>query len=172
MIPALAAAAVAGFASWPAMEYLVHGVLSHRLRTFVSPMHWEHHEDEHSVFTSARAWIPAAIFLWGTLSLALGAAISAGFVAGLLVGFQRYEHVHWAIHFREPRDERERVRRLHHLAHHYRDPSMYHGVTTRFFDRLLGTLPADHEAAYASMADRPLLVARDHRSPAERRARA
>ncbi len=156
----LAAWAIAGFASWPAMEYLVHGILSHRLRTFVSPMHWVHHEDEHAVFTSATAWIPAAIFLWVALSAAIGAAAAGSFVAGLLVGFQRYERVHWAIHFREPATARDRLRRLHHLAHHHCDPSKYHGVTTRFFDRLLGTLPADHERAYASVADRPVLVAR------------
>ncbi|MBU6280898.1 sterol desaturase family protein [bacterium] len=172
MRPVLVAWALAGFASWPAMEYLVHGVLSHRLRTFVSPMHWEHHEDEHAVFTSASAWVPASAFLWAMLALAIGATASAAFLAGLLVGFQRYERVHWAIHFREPRDERERVRRLHHLAHHYRDPSMYHGVTTRLLDRLCGTLPADHEQAYASVADRPLLVARTGESAPVRRARA
>ena len=161
----LAGAACLGFVSWPAVEYLVHGVLSHRLRTFVSPMHWEHHEDEHSVFTSASAWVPAAIFLWAVLSMPVGPWVSAAFVAGLLLGFRRYEHVHWAIHFREPRNERERTRRLHHLAHHFCDPSMYHGVTTRLLDRLLGTLPSDHERAYASVADRPLLTARTGKAP-------
>jgi len=156
----LAGAALLGFVSWPAVEYLVHGVLSHRLRTFVSPMHWEHHEDEHAVFTSASAWVPAAIFLWAAGSLALGVAVAGAYVAGLLVGFQRYERVHWAIHFREPRDARERRLRVHHLAHHHCDPSMYHGVTTHLFDRLLGTLPDDHERDYASVAGLPVLTAR------------
>ena len=156
----LATWTLAGFLSWPSMEYLVHGILAHRLRTFVSPLHHEHHVDEYAVFTSVRAWVPAATLLWAMLSVALGAASSAAFVGGLLAGFLRYERVHWRIHFREPRNDRERRLRLHHLAHHYRDARMYHGVTTRFFDRLLGTLPADHEAAYASVAGRPLLVAR------------
>ena len=38
----LATWTLAGFLSWPAMEYLVHGILAHRLRTFVSPLHHEH----------------------------------------------------------------------------------------------------------------------------------
>ena len=28
-----------GFGCWPAMEYFVHGILAHRRRTFVSPLH-------------------------------------------------------------------------------------------------------------------------------------
>ena len=32
-----------GFASWGLLEYAIHGFLSHRLRTPVSPIHWGHH---------------------------------------------------------------------------------------------------------------------------------
>ncbi|MDX1650830.1 MAG: sterol desaturase family protein, partial [Myxococcota bacterium] len=78
-------------------------------------------------------------------------------VAGLLAGFARYEYVHWRIHFRAPRSARERLLRSHHLAHHVRDASAYHGVTTRLWDRAFGTLPDRWPEDYARVADHPPL---------------
>ena len=56
----------------------------------------------------------------------------------------------------------ERRLRAHHLAHHFRNPLAYHGVTTRFWDRALGTLPAHCERDYARVADRPPLPGRSN----------
>lgn len=152
-----ALAVVAGLLAWPLLEYFVHGLLSHRWRTFASPMHWGHHIDPHAVFTSPAAWVPASLALWMLCSLAAGPATAAAFTAGVVLGFLRYEVHHWRIHFREPRTAHERLMRLHHLAHHFCDPRSYHGVTTRFWDIAFRTLPADHERHYASVSDRPLL---------------
>jgi hypothetical protein len=41
----LALAVFAGFASWGFIEYVIHGLLSHRFKTFVTPLHWGHHID-------------------------------------------------------------------------------------------------------------------------------
>lgn len=152
-----AAAALAGFLAWPLVEYLVHGVLAHRLRTFVGPLHGAHHREPHAVFTSPLAWAPAALLLFGALTAALGPGLAGAAVAGLLLGFVRYEYVHWRIHFRAPRSARERLLRSHHLAHHFRDASSYHGVTTRLWDRAFGTLPDRWRDDYARVADRPPL---------------
>lgn len=157
MTTRLLVAPIAGILAWPFVEYLVHGVLSHRWRTFASPMHWGHHVDPRAVFTSPAAWVPAALGLWAAGSLAVGPATAGAFTAGLVAGFLRYEVAHWRIHFREPRTPHERLMRLHHLAHHFRDPGAYHGVTTRFWDRVLGTLPADRGQAYRAVAEVPLL---------------
>jgi sterol desaturase/sphingolipid hydroxylase (fatty acid hydroxylase superfamily) len=147
-----------GLVLWPVIEYGIHGVLAHRLRSFVSPLHWEHHKHPRRVFTSPLAWVPGAALLFGVFAYLLGAATAGALVAGVLAGFGRYEYLHWRFHFREPRSARERRLRAHHLAHHFRNPKAYHGVTTRLFDRLLGTLPAEHESDYAAVADRPPLT--------------
>ncbi len=146
-----------GLLSWSFVEYLVHGILSHRFKTFVSPLHWGHHKNAHNVFTSPLAWVPILMLFWAAGSLLVGMAASGAFTAGLLLGFLRYEYLHWRIHFRAPRNRRERQRRAHHLAHHFCNPKMYQGVTTRFWDRVFGTLPADAERDYAKVADRPPL---------------
>jgi len=144
----------AGFASWGFVEYGIHGLLSHRFQTFVSPLHWQHHREPHAVFTAPLAWVPGAVLGVVVFSLAIGKVAAIAFVGGLLVGFARYEYRHWRIHFREPRSARERLLRSHHLAHHFCDPNAYCGVTTRTWDRVFGTLPARWREDYAKVADR------------------
>ncbi|MEE8313046.1 MAG: sterol desaturase family protein [Myxococcota bacterium] len=139
-----------GLAVWPLVEYAVHGWLSHRFRTPVSGFHLAHHRDARRVFTSPTAWVPLTIVIW----LLLGPA----FALGLLCGFARYEYVHWRIHFRAPRNARQRRLHAHHLAHHICDSKAYYGVSTRLWDRLLGTLPATWQADYARVADLPPLA--------------
>jgi sterol desaturase/sphingolipid hydroxylase (fatty acid hydroxylase superfamily) len=145
-----------GWLVWPLLEYAVHGGLAHGMRTPVTPFHWGHHEAPERVFTSPLAWIPAVLALCAALGLALGFAAGTALVAGLLAGFFRYEYVHWRIHFRAPRSAHEHRRRAHHLAHHERNPAAYYGVTTDFWDRVFGTLPAapERERDYAAVAER------------------
>ena len=70
--------------------------------------------------------------------------------------------MHWRFHFRPPASERERRLRAHHLAHHFRNPRAYHGVTTRFWDRVFGSLPAECERDYAAVIDLPPLEGRSN----------
>ena len=135
-----------GLAAWTLLEYAVHGWLSHRFRTPVGALHFEHHRDARRVFTSPTAWVPIA----GLAFLVLPAA----FALGLLSGFLHYEYVHWRLHFRTPKSARGRRLRAHHLAHHACNPRAYYGVTTRFWDRVFGTLPRSWEKDYASVAAR------------------
>jgi dihydroceramide fatty acyl 2-hydroxylase len=155
LFPALVAA---GFLVWPFLEYLIHGVLSHRFRTPAAAMHWSHHRDASRVFTPVTVWLPIALLLWAGGAQLVGAAPAGAVVLGVLAGFLRYEHVHWRIHFRAPVNAREELRRVHHLSHHFRDPNAYHGVTTRFWDRVFGTLPAHHRDDYARVASRAPLT--------------
>jgi dihydroceramide fatty acyl 2-hydroxylase len=146
-----------GFLGWSLVEYGIHGFLSHRLKTFVSPMHWGHHRTPAAVFTSPIAWVPIAALLFGLGAWITTTSIAAATTAGLLTGFARYEWLHWRIHFRTPRNAGERRLREHHLAHHFVNPRVYHGVTTRFWDRVFGTLPATAARDYARVADRPAI---------------
>lgn len=147
-----------GLLAWPLVEYTVHGLLSHRLHTFVTPLHGVHHKEPRAVFTSPVAWVPVTLLLAALATAALGAELGIAVICGALAGFFRYEYIHWRIHFRAPRNPREARRRAHHLAHHYCDPRNYHGVTTRFWDRAFGTLPEKWERDYARAATRAPLT--------------
>ena len=149
-----AALVAAGLLAWPLLEYVIHGVLSHRLRTPAAAMHWTHHRDARRVFTPLAVWLPVALLLWAAGAQVAGAAPAGAVVLGIVAGFLRYEHVHWRIHFRAPANARQELLRVHHLSHHFRNPNAYHGVTTRFWDRVFGTLPAHHRDDYARVAER------------------
>jgi len=59
-----ALAFAAGLFAWTLLEYVIHGVLGHAHRTFVTPLHAVHHRDPRAVFALG-AWIPAAVVLGG-----------------------------------------------------------------------------------------------------------
>jgi hypothetical protein len=151
-----------GLFLWPFLEYAIHGWLAHRFRTFASPLHWAHHAEPHRVFTSPIAWVPGALALFLVVGALAGPAPAGALVSGIVTGFLRYELVHYKIHFTMPRSRRRSLLRAHHLAHHFCNPNAYHGVTTRWVDRLFGTLPANHAADYAKVATRPPLTGRSN----------
>ena len=132
-----------GFTSWTLLEYGIHGVLSHRWRTPAAAMHASHHADPRAVFTPPVAWLPALGVVTAASVLVLGRRSGLAFALGTLAGFARYERFHYRIHFDEPRNDRERALFAHHMSHHYRDRRRAHGVTTRAWDRVFGTMPAE-----------------------------
>lgn len=151
----IAAAGGLGWLSWSLVEYGIHGVLSHRLRTFVSPLHWSHHRTPAAVFTSPLAWVPLAGVIFAVAMVTAGPLLGGAFAGGLLAGFLHYEVVHWRIHFRKPRGARQERLRAHHLAHHFVNPRAYFGVTTPLWDRVLGSRPDGWESDYARAAAQP-----------------
>lgn len=153
---------LAGFLFWGLLEYAIHGLLAHRWKTFVSPLHGNHHRNPRNVFTTPIAVLPIALFLVGAATLAAGPLRAAFLVGGVVAGFARYEWMHWRFHFRAPRSKRERLLRSHHLAHHYYNARIYHGVSTRFWDRVFGTLPVGWETDYARVKDSAPLTGRSN----------
>ena len=158
MIAEIIGLLLAGFLFWGLLEYAIHGLLAHRWKTFVSPLHWNHHRNPRNVFTTPIAVLPITLLLFGATTLVASPLRASCFVVGVLAGFSRYEWMHWRFHFREPRSARERLLRSHHLAHHFCNPRIYHGVSTRFWDRIFGTLPAGWESDYARVAERAPLT--------------
>jgi sterol desaturase/sphingolipid hydroxylase (fatty acid hydroxylase superfamily) len=129
---ATAAIFIAGLFAWTFIEYFIHGWMSHRLNTFVTPLHDAHHRDPHAVFTIG-AWMPAfAIWLLG-FGL-FGFSRWFVFYTGTLAGFMIYEAVHYRIHFAYPASRLEERLRTRHLVHHYRAPDACFGVTTGLWD--------------------------------------
>jgi sterol desaturase/sphingolipid hydroxylase (fatty acid hydroxylase superfamily) len=136
---------IAGLLSWTLLEYAIHGVMAHLLKTFVTPIHLEHHRDPHAVFAIG-SWIPSILALAALYHL-FGFAPGVVFYAGLFCGFCIYEILHYRFHFAPNLTPWERHLRAHHLVHHLRRPKMCLGVTTSFWDRVFGTEPSPEESA-------------------------
>ncbi|MGH7924157.1 MAG: sterol desaturase family protein [Candidatus Binatus sp.] len=131
---------LAGLFAWTLVEYVIHGLLGHARRTFVTPLHNVHHRDPRAVFALG-AWIPTAVALGGAWWM-FGLAPGVIFYAGIVCGFAAYEYVHYRIHFAEPSCAIEERLRARHLAHHMSEPDAIFGVTTRLWDVLFDTEPA------------------------------
>ncbi len=88
---------IAGLFAWTLVEYVIHGVLGHAHRTFVTSLHDVHHRDPRAVFALG-AWIPTAVVLAGATAW-FGLAPGVVFYGGIVCGFAVYEYVHYRIHF-------------------------------------------------------------------------
>ncbi|HEY2665076.1 MAG TPA: sterol desaturase family protein [Candidatus Binataceae bacterium] len=130
---------LAGLFGWTLVEYVIHGVLGHAHRTFVTQLHDVHHRDPHAVFALG-AWIPTAIVLAGAIAF-FGLAPGVVFYGGIVCGFAVYEYVHYRIHFVSPANAVEERLRTRHLAHHASEPDAIFGVTSRIWDVVFGTEP-------------------------------
>jgi dihydroceramide fatty acyl 2-hydroxylase len=130
---------IAGLFAWTIVEYVIHGVLAHSHRTFVTPLHNGHHLDPRAVF-AMRAYIPTAVVLI-VLSIIFGTAPGMILLFGIVAGFVVYEFVHYRIHFATPSCAVEERLRARHLAHHVKEPDAIFGVTTRIWDVVFGTEP-------------------------------
>ena len=129
----------AGVFAWTLLEYVIHGVLGHAHRTFVSGLHEVHHRDPRAVFALG-SWVPVIVVMLGALVF-FGAAPGVVFLGGVAAGFAGYELIHYRIHFSRPSCALEERLRGRHLAHHFKEPDAIFGVTTRLWDVVFGTEP-------------------------------
>src|SRR5260370_4606784 len=123
--------------AWTLLEYVIHGVLGHAHRTFVTGLHEVHHRDPRAVFALG-AWITVAIVLSAGWAI-FGVAPAVIFLGGVAAGFAGYEFIHYRIHFARPSCAIEARLRARHLAHHFREPDAIFGVTTRLWDVVFGS---------------------------------
>jgi len=130
---------IAGLFAWTLVEYVIHGVLGHSHRTFVTGLHNVHHRDPRAVF-AMRAYIPTAVVLI-VLSITFGTAPGMILLFGIVAGFAVYEFIHYRIHFATPSCAAEERLRARHLAHHVKEQDAIFGVTTRIWDVVFGTEP-------------------------------
>ena len=133
---------LAGALLWTLLEYVMHRFLLHG-GSRIAGLHDAHH-------AQARAWIGTPTWLSVTAiagmalpTLLFGAPvfIYLSLTVGLMAGFLLYGLIHHAIHHGEPRILARTLSRSarRHFEHHRRGGVGNFGVTTEFWDRLLGT---------------------------------
>jgi sterol desaturase/sphingolipid hydroxylase (fatty acid hydroxylase superfamily) len=133
----------AGGGAWTLLEYLLHRFVLHRMPPF-SAMHAVHHASPRALvatptwITLAALWLVFFVPAWWWYSF----NVASGVIAGVMAGFLWYGILHHAIHHGRPRRLASLVpicaRR--HARHHCSGHSGNFGVTTAFWDRLLGTV--------------------------------
>ena len=131
---------LAGLAGWTLLEYALHRFVLHGLRPF-SDWHAEHHHRPAALICAptilSASLIAALVFLpaWALGGLWPACAITLGVLGGYLA----YAITHHATHHWRASNRWTRQRKRWHALHHdrHRGPGHY-GVTTSFWDHLLG----------------------------------
>jgi sterol desaturase/sphingolipid hydroxylase (fatty acid hydroxylase superfamily) len=135
-----AGAFLIGVGAWTLIEYLLHRYVLHHVPV-VKDMHEAHHSDQKALIGTP-TWMTVVFFALVFLPLYVvsDATIASGLTAGLMLGYLWYVSVHHIVHHwkAEPGTYAYSLKRRHMLHHHYDDMGNY-GVTSGFWDRVLGT---------------------------------
>jgi sterol desaturase/sphingolipid hydroxylase (fatty acid hydroxylase superfamily) len=134
---------LSGLTVWTLVEYAMHRFVFHAVPP-IAQMHDRHHADP-AAFVGTPSWLSLAAFVVGVfvpLRAIADLEIATGVAAGLMTGFVWYVALHDAIH-RWPlrRGSFLYKAKLRHAGHHAGRYGNF-GVTTGFWDRVLGTVSA------------------------------
>jgi hypothetical protein len=141
------AAALAGAASWTALEYGLHRFVMHEMRGRGLPSveHLKHHADV-TYFSPASKKIGSAaattIVAYPLATALAGRQRARSFVAGMIGMYFGYEVAHRRTHTHPPKGRYGRWARRNHLHHHFGAPMRNFGVTIPVWDRVFGTSDA------------------------------
>jgi len=142
-----------GLFVWTLTEYFLHRYLFHfgaespMGKRFVFLIHGLHHDDPIDPTRLVMPPVPGIIFgilLYSFFRLFFGAVWVEPFFAFFVVGYLCYDYTHFAVHHFTPRTRFGKWVKQHHMFHHYVTPDLCWGVSTPFWDIILGTT---HEAS-------------------------
>jgi len=148
-----------GGLAWTASEYAIHRFVGHGPRrkkpeTLAGRIslkglfyefnaeHLAHHANpQYFAPTSRKAAAAGAAIPLVTAALVpfVGLRRALSFAAGFSATYATYEVIHRRIHTHAPTNGYARFVRRHHLLHHHKTPKENHGVTTPFWDKIVGT---------------------------------
>jgi len=137
-------AALLGAVSWTAAEYGLHRWVMHEMRGRGLPSveHLKHHADV-TYFSPASKKIGSAaattVVVYPVATAVAGPRWARSFVAGMIAMYSVYEIAHRRTHTHPPAGRYGRWARRNHMHHHFGAPMRNFGVTTGFWDRVMGT---------------------------------
>ncbi|MEZ4219375.1 MAG: sterol desaturase family protein [Polyangiaceae bacterium] len=143
-----------GAATWSFAEYSLHRFVGHGPRASkrggsrglldgdFGSEHQAHHSDTRYFTPTAHKARAAALVVpaIGALgSFLVGPRRGISFALGFGLAYAGYEVEHRRVHTHAPRGPYTRWSRRHHLAHHFTNPHLNHGVTSPLWDHVFGT---------------------------------
>lgn len=162
---------LSGVLLWTFLEYVLHRFLGHehKGKNFFKAEHAIHHRKVHyfaPVYKKITAALVVASVLVTTIGLLVSWPIAVSFVLGLMGMYGLYEAAHARYHRKGPVARPFIILRKHHFYHHFHQPKMNHGVTTRLWDRVFGTFHRVEVVRVPRKMTMDWLMAGDDISPA------
>lgn len=139
---------ILGIFIWTITEYMLHRFVFHfqpkskigeKLHFIFHGVYHDYPSDSRRLVMPPSASIPLALLFYFLFVLILGDVLVFPFFAGFLVGYLFYDITHFAIHHFNMHSKFWLAIKNHHMKHHYQDPSKGFGVSTPFWDAVIGT---------------------------------
>ena len=139
---------ISGILFWTFIEYILHRFLGHvhKGNNFFKSEHKLHHSI-FDYFAPIHKKSLAALIVIIILTLltflfipTFLIPIPLSFIGGFFSMYILYEITHYRYHSNPPLSRYLIFLRKHHLYHHFHNPKMNYGVTTRIWDRVFGTI--------------------------------
>ncbi|KAI8865835.1 Inositolphosphorylceramide-B hydroxylase [Ramicandelaber brevisporus] len=138
---------VFGMALWTLAEYAIHRFLFHvdyllPDSPFFLFLHFFLHGLHHYLpMDRLRLVMPPVLStLIGLLRSVFGIPYFLGIGPGFAFAYIIYDLSHYYLHHQRPFFQHYREMKSYHLAHHYKNADLGFGITSRFWDRVFGTL--------------------------------
>jgi len=136
---------VFGGLGWSFSEYVIHrwGAHEKRNRTPFQKEHLQHHSKGNWFAPTWMKVLTAGSIVpvvGGIGVLLVGLVPGVGFALGYAAVYLGYELSHRRLHTHPPVNALGRTLRRHHFHHHFGNARVNHGVTSRVWDRVFGTL--------------------------------
>jgi sterol desaturase/sphingolipid hydroxylase (fatty acid hydroxylase superfamily) len=140
----------AGYMIWTLTEYLGHRFLFHtefpgklgaRIHYLIHGVHHDHPSDPLRLVMPPLLSAPIMAASFVVLRPICGPVFVLPVWAGFIAGYIVYDMVHYHVHHARPRTRAGRILRRRHMLHHFRDSSLWFGVSAPWWDDFFGTRP-------------------------------
>lgn len=139
---------VSGLVFWTLAEYILHRYVFHfypksewgkKIHFIFHGVHHDYPNDAKRLVMPPSASIPLALAFYYIFLYVLPAGTNEAFFIGFIAGYLVYDMMHYALHHANFKNGFWKKIKQHHMLHHYSDSTKGFGVSSDFWDRILGS---------------------------------
>jgi len=137
-----------GLIVWSITEYVLHRFVFHfypksevgkRIHFIFHGVHHDYPNDAKRLVMPPSASIPLALGFYVIFKALLPVGANDAFFVGFITGYLVYDMIHYALHHANFKSDTWRKLKQHHMLHHYADSTKGYGVSSDFWDKILGS---------------------------------
>ncbi|MBG6233935.1 sterol desaturase/sphingolipid hydroxylase (fatty acid hydroxylase superfamily) [Pedobacter sp. CAN_A7] len=137
-----------GLVVWSFAEYVLHRFVFHfypkstlgkRIHFIFHGVHHDYPNDANRLVMPPSASIPMALAFYFLFKALLPVGANDVFFVGFITGYLVYDMTHYALHHANFKSGIWKRLKQHHMLHHYSDATKGYGVSSDFWDNILGS---------------------------------
>jgi sterol desaturase/sphingolipid hydroxylase (fatty acid hydroxylase superfamily) len=137
-----------GLFVWTFIEYVMHRYVFHfypkselgkKIHFIFHGVHHDYPNDAKRLVMPLSASIPLALAFYLLFDILMPEGTNYSFFVGFIGGYLAYDMTHYALHHANFKNGFWKKLKHHHMLHHYSDSTKGYGVSSDFWDRVLGS---------------------------------